>query len=83
MPSLCRDTGGYQSCCARCLLSSLVFTEALHMYASQAGGADDLLGPSFPVGIVGTANGGVDEEDAAVDALTDVPSHYTVAVASR
>ena len=51
----------------------------------QAGGAEQLLGPSFPAGVVGATTPEDEDEDdvAAAGGIADVPSPYNVTLATR
>ena len=54
------------------------------IYARQAAGASDLMGPSYPVGVVGAADDDADDDvTPAAGGVADTPSHYDVAVATR
>ncbi len=45
--------------------------------ARQAGGATDLLGPSYPVGVVGAADDDADDDvTPAAGGIADIPLHY-------
>ena len=61
------------------------FAQRSRLSREQAGGAEDQLGPSFPVGVMGAALPEDDEDDeaAVLGGVADIPSHYSVGVATR